>query len=178
VIDELISASEQGLPLEASEAYRSAELDDATAARVRDAVRAQPDSSRYHLLMLLARRRPELAAAIPASERAAVLTGALAAQTFLNDFGHLDPADSYDGPAAQALLATGGAARDGLAALLDDEREAPLRGSEAATMSHLYGYRRCDFAYRYLSLVLGDKPAFDRDPARRDEHIAQLRERI
>jgi hypothetical protein len=178
VIDELIRDSERGLPLEASEAYRGAELDDAAAAEVRDAVRRQPDASRYHLLMLLARRRPERAAEIPASERAAVLAGALAALTFLNDFGHLDPAESYDGPAARELLATDGAAREPLAPLLADTREAPLRGSEAATMSHVYGYRRCDFAYRYLCLVLGETPEFDRDPGRRDAAIARLRERV
>ena len=65
----------------------------------------------------------------------------------------------HDRTAAQALLELGDAARAPLIALLDDDRPAPLAGSEAATLSALHGYRRSDFAYRYLSKLLGREPA-------------------
>jgi hypothetical protein len=33
-------------------------------------------------------------------------------------------------------------------------------------------------SYRYLARILGVEPRFDPDPAVRDRHIAQLRERL
>ena len=53
-----------------------------------------------------------------------------------------------------------------------------LEGSEEATLTEVYGLRRADFAYRYLARILGLQPLFDPDPAVRDHHIAQLRERL
>ena len=41
-------------------------------------------------------------------------------------------------------------------------------GSEAATMSNLYGYRRSDFAYRFLRRLDGEDPELAEDPADRD----------
>jgi hypothetical protein len=41
-------------------------------------------------------------------------------------------------------------------------------GSEAATMSNLYGYRRSDFAYRFLHRLDGEDPELAEDPADRD----------
>jgi hypothetical protein len=91
---------------------------------------------------------------------------------FYNDWGYLEPGGSHDGEAARALLELGPAAANCLRPLLADRSTAPLFGSEEATLSSLYGYRRCDFAYRYLVKLRGGDPAFDRDPAQRDRAIA------
>ena len=41
-------------------------------------------------------------------------------------------------------------------------------------MAKLYGYRRKDFAFRYLSKLTGREAPFDEKPAKRDEAIARL----
>jgi hypothetical protein len=178
VIQPLIADAENGLTLQESSAYRSARLDDAAVAAALRSLGEKPDFSRYHLLMALRRERPQAYADVPAERRAAILTAALAHARWLNDFGYLDPGGSFDDVAAQALLESGSVAMPALAQLLGDQRPAPLRGSEAATMSKLYGYRRCDYAYRYLSLVLGEQPEFPAAPDERDAMIARLRERV
>jgi len=73
------------------------------------------------------------------------------------------------------LLALGADAIAPLRKLLDDRREARLFGSETATLSRLYGYRRNDFAYRYLALIRGDTPLFDPSPTARDREIERLK---
>ena len=45
-------------------------------------------------------------------------------------------------------------------------------------MAKLYGYRRADFAFRYLAQILGEDAPFEKDPARRDEAIAALRAKL
>ena len=166
------------MDLYASETFRDQRLDDAQARAARDAVEAQPDATRFHVLMALLRDRPDEAEEIGADARARVLAGALAAVDWLNDFGWLSPEEAYDGPAAHALLATGRDALTHLRPLLDDDRPAPSRGSEAATMAKQLGYRRSDYAYRYASLLSGEEPVFVADPAQRDEQIAGLRAKL
>ena len=91
--------------------------------------------------------------------RAEILCAALRTQQYLNDFGYLHPTEhSSDGESARALLETGDAARPCLARLLDDRDPAPLFGSEAATIADMYRFRRRDFAYHYLSRILGSRP--------------------
>lgn len=119
---------------------------------------ARPDATSYHLLLSLRRNAPNAYEQIPPATRAAVLTDALRTLPNLNDFGHLGPGGGYDGPAAKPLIEIGEPAIEPLTALLSDERPAPLMGSEEATLSHDHGYRRSDFAFRYLSEILGRDP--------------------
>jgi HEAT repeat protein len=102
------------------------------------------------------------------------LCDALARQVYLNDWGYLDPGGSHDGEAAVALVELGESALEPLLSVLKDERPAPLFGSEPATLSKTYKYRRKDFAYRYISLIRGTEPSFDPDPAVRDAAIMAL----
>jgi hypothetical protein len=47
-----------------------------------------------------------------------------------------------------------------------DHSPAPLHESEEATMAKMFGYRRCDFAYRFLTLLTGqDLPFAPAPPA-------------
>lgn len=176
MIDALITDAESGQGTSESPAFASASLDDSSADAAVTAITDAGDASRYLVLMLLLRDRPERAEEIAPERRATILAGALATLTFLNDFGLLG-SDAWNGPAAGALLATGDAAHAPLLALLDDDRPAPLWGSETAALSDLEHYRRCDFAYRYLALLRGERPAWSPDPAERNAAIDELRDR-
>jgi len=175
MIEELIRESEEGLPLIRSASLSTTQLgpDDVQAAV--DYVRQHQDYTAYHLLFALLRGAPEAYERLDEGARARVLASSLQHLKFLNDWGYLDPHGSHDGEAAVALLELGDQAVGPLEPVLDDGRPAPLFGSEPATLSSMYGYRRKDFAHRYLLLILGEEPSFDPDPASRDDAISRLK---
>jgi hypothetical protein len=178
MVDELIAQARLGWMLQRSTVLPRLEaksFDGAAAARQ---VASHPNFTSYHVLWALRQAAPGLYQSVPNGLKAQVFADALAHVTALNDWGSLDPSGSFDGDAALALLALGCAAIAPLVPLLHDERPAPLFGSEPATLSSLYQYRRKDFAFRYLTLLTGGIPAFDADPAVRDAAIAQLAERL
>lgn len=177
-IDRLIDDSVNGRLLGQSRDWLTASFDDAQAREAAGQITARPDASGYHLLMTLRRAAPAAYAAIPAEVRARVLTDALRNTGYLNDWGHLGPGGGHDGPAAQALLAIGDAAVGPLRELLDDDHPAPLMGSESATIASMYGYRRSDYAYRYLRQLRGEDPDFAEDPAARDVAHERLAEEV
>lgn len=168
--------SEAGRTLTESKAL-AAPLSEADAAAAQAAIEADPEAAWYHTLFALRRGHPAIYAALPANVRAAVLCGALGHLSFYNDWGYLDPSGSFDGEAARAMLELGPDAAACLVPLLADTAPAPLYGSETATLSSMYGYRRADFAYRYLLALRGEQPAFARDQAERDRAIAAERAR-
>jgi len=176
--ERLVAASEAGQVLPEAEDYLNPQFDELEAADAARWIEANPGHSAFHLLMALGRGAPDVYAGIPPAVRAKVLAATLAEHRQLNDFGYLAPDGSYDGPAAYALVELGDAAIPALRPLLDDHSRAFVSGSEEATMAKLYGYRRADFALRYLQLILGEDTTFDKDPARRDEAIAALREKL
>jgi len=106
------------------------------------------------------------------------LCSALENLDYLNDWGYLDPTESYDAESANALLETGVECVKALTRLLDDSSAATLFGSESATLSAKYKYRRKDFAFRYIKIILGEAPSFLRNPLERDEEILKLKERL
>lgn len=178
LVDRLVAASEDGLMLAQAPDYRSAHFSDSDAAEALGQLGARPDATSYHLLLSLRRNAPEAYKEVPPETRTAVIADALRTQGNLNDFGHLGPGGGYDGPAARALVEIGEPAIKPLLALLSDARPAPLMGSEEATLSSDHGYRRSDFAFRYLSLLLGREPKFAPTPAERDPAIAALRSEL
>ncbi len=62
-----------------------------------------------------------------------------------------------------------------LTPLLDDRARMVTSGSKEATLGNIYGYRRCDFAYRYVCLLRGLEPSFAPTPAERDKEIDRLK---
>jgi hypothetical protein len=176
--ERLIAASEAGQVLPEAEDYLDPHFEGDEAEAAARWIEANPGHSAFHLLMTLERWAPDVYAGIPAEVRAKVLAATLAEHRQLNDFGYLAPDGSYDGPAALALVELGRAAIPALRPLLDDTSKAFVSGSEEATMAKLYGYRRADFAFRYLAQILGEDPTFEKDPARRDEAIAALRAKL
>lgn len=141
-------------------------------------VRELGDYRAFHLLFLLKGHAPDEFKALPASVKASVLVSNLENVQYLNDWGYLDPKESYDGRAAQALIDVGKPALPMLRKLLADKREAPLFGTEEATMSHRFGYRRADYAYRYVMLILGREPAFSVELRERDRLISTLQNEL
>jgi hypothetical protein len=174
LVDQLLQDSRDRLLLGQSEAYFDAAFDAASAKRAASVVSELGDARAYHVLMALRSAAPETYEALPADLRAAVLVDALRNGFQFNDWGYLEPGGGYDGPAAAALLETGESAVAPLRDLLDDDSKAQMTGSEIAEFARLYRYRIKDFAYRYLSLLLGRQPGFDKDPESRDQAIAEL----
>lgn len=175
LVDQLLEDSAEGLTLAQSRTLWTDELDDAEARRAADLIREHPDARSYHLALALKRAAPKVYAAVPAELRAQVLLDVLRRQQLLNDWGYLDTSGSYDGLAAEALLDTGDAARAGLAELLTDRTPVDLEGSEESMLADEYGYRRADFAYRYLAKILGREAPFLADRGERDAAIERLR---
>jgi hypothetical protein len=161
----------------ASKAYREARFDDdAERDRAVGWITANPRANALLLLLALRREAPEAYARIPPGARARVLAAALAERAVLNDFGWIgERGAGHDREAGEALLELGEDAVPALRPLLDDLSEAPLEGSEEATLGDELGLRRADFAYRYLARIRGRRPEFDNDPAVRDQQIARLR---
>jgi hypothetical protein len=177
VIDDLADASIQGRSLSETAAMVDPGLDAADVSRALECVLHDDEARAYHLLFAVRRSAPDRAAMIPAERSVSIIISALTRLIYLNDFGYLAAGGSYDGEAAAALLETGEAAIPALCGLLDDDRPAPLFGSEEATLSTLYGYRRKDFAAYLLSNLLGEHTSFEADPADRDARIEALRAR-
>ena len=178
LIANLIADSKKGLSLAESPIFNGAQLNTADQTAALTYVKQHADHSAYHLLMALRRLAPAAYGQVPVAQRAAVLVAALEKQTYLNDWGYLDLSDSYDGESAKALLDLGEAVQPVLIPVLADTHEAPLFGSEEATLSTMYKYRRNDFAYRYLMLISGQEPQFAKDPATRDSAIQALQQHL
>jgi hypothetical protein len=140
-------------------------------------IKKHPDYTSYYLLMALKRYYPASYKDVSNADKAAILCSALKTSEFLNDWGTLEPYGADD-TSAKALLEVGKEALGALRPILDDATEAPLFGSKVATASVVYQYRRKDFAYRYVSLILGESPVFDRDPKARDKAIEALKAKL
>jgi hypothetical protein len=178
IVDELIDDSRHSLTLTESRAFREGRLRELDLAPAAVRIAASPDYRAYHLLMAVRRASEESYERIPESVRSAVLCSAFEHARSFNDWGYLDPGGGYDGPAATALTALGMTALGCLTPLLDDKRSAELLGSEMATISQLYNYRRADFAYRYVCLALDLPYSFEAEPRDRDGQIDRLKTRL
>ena len=175
VTQELISESKLGVSLTESRVLPSAQLSPNDIQAAEEYIKAHNDYTAYHLLFALRRKSLEAYKRIPDSTKASILCSALAHLKYLNDWGYLDPAESYDREAAIALVEIGASALRFLEPLLDSQQPAPLFGSEEATLSSVYQYRRSDFAFRYASQILGLDPMFVREPKDRDKMIENLK---
>jgi hypothetical protein len=139
-----------------------------------DALAAALDDGGWRALLALeAIRAADTAAyaALPAEQRAHIYTDALRDSGEFNAWGL--PGVHLTGT-ARAIVALGTPAVAALAPLLDDDRPAPLEGSQDATTAAMYANRVQDYALVLLSAILGEPVTYGKDPAERDEQIAQL----
>ena len=157
--------SQDGIEPFNSAAYKRVTTGGFSAAELRNAIETD---NHWTLLPVLALRKIDVNeyAKLPAAKRAAVLTDALKNSKTFNIWGtpHLGWEE-----AGKALIADRDAARPALIALLSDKREAPVWGSEGATVQKAWGYRVADYALGVL-IAVGDAPAdLPKDPAQRDK---------
>jgi len=138
-------------------------------------IKNNPGYKSFHLQEALRKQYPIIYNSIPDSAKISVLCSALENITFLNDWGHLGPYTPYDGEQAQLIIRSGKLAIRFLRPLLKNKKHAPLFGSQEATLSSDCKYRRCDFAYRYIMLIIGKKPKFHETPEERDKEIENLK---
>jgi hypothetical protein len=105
-------------------------------------------------LLLLRKLHEQQYLAIPAEERAAVLTDALQNSKMFNTWGlpHL-----YLEDASKAMLETGKSAYPALRRMLSDTRPAPVFGSKQFLEYKRYNYRVCDYALFFLEETQGKK---------------------
>ena len=173
-----VKAAIAGEPYMQSKLYAGEPLSLDELAEAEAYVIGHPAISSYHLLMALRDQRPRAYAQITDEIKAKVLCNAMARLAFLNDFGYLDPSESYDDMAGKAIIEVGKPALPCLVRLLEDRSEAPLSGSQPATLFAAFHYRRADFAYRHIMLILGRRPTFPADLAERDKLIGELQKEM
>lgn len=178
IIDKLINESKKGLTLIESKFLSSHNFDQYEIHVAKEVVMTSSSFDSYHLLFALRRASATDYELIPKYHIAQILCSALEHVNYLNDWGYLDIDESVDQVAALALLETGSTAMNYLKPLLDNKQPAPLFGTEEATLSAIYQYRRNDFAYRYISLILGKKPVFTMELNERDREIEKLKNEL
>ena len=141
-------------------------------------IKKHPDYTSYHLLIAIQRYHRDSYKEVSNDDKAAVLCSALSKITFLNDWGYLEPSGSFDGDSAKALLEIGKPALKYLAPILDDSKAGAavwIGGSHDKPRLQIPAK---DFAFRYASLILGEKPAFHRDLKDRDRDIEALKGKL
>jgi hypothetical protein len=112
---------------------------------------------------------------IPAAERAEIYSHSLLNSTFFNAWG----LPGYQLTAtSQALIALGDAAIPSLEPLLENQRAAPLSGSQDATTSNVYANRVCDYAWVFIAEIRHQPYTFFENPAKRDLAIKALRRQL
>jgi len=104
-------------------------------------------------LLLLRKLHEEEYLAIPAEERAAILTDALQNSKTFNTWGlpHL-----YLEDASKAMLEAGKSAEPALRRMLSDTRPAPVFGGKEYMEYKRYSYRVCDYALFFLEKLQGN----------------------
>jgi hypothetical protein len=131
----------------------------------------QADRSDFLSLLALRQMDSTLYLKLDPLFRVGVLVNALKMSEFFNAWGlpHL-----YWEDAAQAIIDEGRAAEDELKQLLDDQRPAPMWGSDEVIEYRMYSYRVRDYAWALLKEIRGEELDIPTDPKIRDELISDL----
>jgi hypothetical protein len=178
LIEKLIAASVQGITLREVRGISTVSVSAHQLAEAKAYILAHPDFTSYHLLFFVKRYSPLSYHSVPDLQKAQILVSTLTHQYAFNDWGHLAPKGSHDREVAQALLALGDQVVPILEPVLDDDTPVGLFGSEEATISLLYQYRRCDYAYRYICVLLGKPAHFAKKIEERDRAIQELKKTL
>lgn len=176
VISDLIRCSEKKLGLGHYKDFRDLTLSKRQLESAVTYVSQNRDYKSFHLLIAIKNTSAELYyEGIPVQDKAMILTSALRSQHYFNDWSVLLPdIKGSDGPAGEAVLELGKAAIPYLTPILADSSPAHWSGSDSSATSAFYQFRRKDFAFRYISLILGRSPTFLADPSERDKAINAL----
>jgi hypothetical protein len=175
-VDKLLADATGKMPLEQSDTFtKQIPVDGPRATRL---IKDHPDYKSYHLLMALRATNPVAYRGIPARARASVLCSTLKEQASFDDWMEpdsetVDPNDMVE--SEKALVECGRAAVPYLLPLLADRTAAENSEYEEPPE---YDYRRADYAFRYLSLILKVPYSFQPEPADRDRDMAAFRKKL
>ena len=123
-------------------------------------------------LLLLRKLHEKEYLALPAEERASVLTDALQNSRMFNLWGL---PDLYLEDSSKALIETGKAAEPALRRMLQDTRPAPVYGSKQYMVYKHYNFRVCDYALFFLKRIQGNADFhLSAQPADRDAQIKAM----
>jgi hypothetical protein len=157
-----------------SPAYRELQgRRDVDAAALVSSVRQMDNGNALLPLLLLRKLDGPAYFALPAGERAAVLTDALRGAVMFNAWGL---PGIYLEDASQALLEAGSSAVPALTRLLSDTRPAPVFGSQQYMVYKRYQFRLCDYALFFLERLRGQEDFIM--PAAVDERDRLIREML
>lgn len=171
----LVKDSKDKLPLKSSRAY-GIRLTDADRAEALAFIERHADYTSYHLLFAA---RRDFDASFSNALTARILCSVLATHSDMRDWGTVqyDPSPHLESP--RALLETGAASLPFLVPLLDNASSVALYGAgESSSISYLHKFRCCDYAYRYVCMIIEEMVAYDPDPMVRDGYIAHLKEML
>src|SRR5262245_31904373 len=149
-VRDLVKAGKTKQPIEDTDAWTTNPLQPADIPEAMNYIKKHPDYSSYHLLMTLRKYFPSAYGQITSGQKAAILCSNLTTVIAMNDWGN--PVPPWDDEAAKALLELGKDALGALLPVLKNNTAARLNGSDEATDSIAYHFRRKDFAFRYISL--------------------------
>lgn len=131
------------------------------------------DFTAYHLLFALRYQAFDVYESIPRPIRASVICSALANLSDHTDWAGIHGNPFHNTRAVDALYETDPDCVPLLIPLLDDHRRTWQHDDPIITSWQI---RRCDYAYRYLSILLGRHFVFYETPQERDREIDALKE--
>jgi hypothetical protein len=141
-------------------------------------IRCHRDHSSFHLLCALREEFPGAYASIPNRSKVRIVCSALRHARFSYDWGTMYPPDQgSEGEGGEQIVEMGRPALAFLLPILDDRTSvtaAATGGMEP--LETTYRYRRADYAYRFICLILKRETLFDPDPKVRDKRIEKLKE--
>lgn len=145
-------------------------LDEQCVNEIRKFIRKHPTFQSYHLLLLLLSMKSDVG--ICDEDLTQIFASGLWELYCYDDWGSLES----NRVASRNMLNLGETIIPFLVPLLDDRSRIFLSGSATSTECVIDMYRKCDYAYRYISEILGYKYKFSRNPEVRDKHIDELKD--
>lgn len=140
---------------------------------------AAPDYRSFHLLFALKQLAPREYCRLSAKTKAAILVSNLEHVSLSNAWGCLTTLGhraSHD-VATQALISLGPVAIPYLEPLLQCADRIDVGGHEGV-VSEAHQWRKKDYAYRFIKILIGQVPLYDASPEVRDELIDGLKEEL
>jgi hypothetical protein len=140
--------------------------------------REYPDYRAFHSLYFLSKVSAREFGKLSSERIAAILFSAFKRRVDLSDFGLLRN-EPVLGPAGELLIGCQpGDILPELIRLIDDHSMVRLDGSERATASIMYDYRKHDYAYWLLCLAINMEYKFETTPVERARIITENMPRI
>jgi hypothetical protein len=173
-VEDLVRDAALGKPLFLAERLGAADLEQA-----KEYIAAHPDHTSSHLLYAIREHFPDTYATIPEMTKARILCSALARAELSFDWGTLYPPDQgTEGVGGEAITELRRHALPFLVPILQDRHAVRAAAGSMTPLEETYQYRRADYAYRYICVILKQAFVFDPDPKARDRHIAELKKKL